>query len=109
MKNNYNGCCSCHTGNPPCSFCTDTFICDCCGNRDDVHDDMETDLGFVCLNCQEENKMAICYSGLRILGKMNNHKYAVYIGGKLSINISNIKLPEGISISDPLKVIPKQP
>jgi len=33
-------CCSCHTGNPPCSYCTDypadLQVCDCCGNSVDA-------------------------------------------------------------------------
>jgi len=65
--------CSCHSA-PPCSFCTDTFECDMCGDRNYSRGDGEmndTDLGFLCATCIEENKTFVSKTG------------AVYQGGNL--------------------------
>lgn len=56
MENNtHHESCSCHSC-PPCSFCVETFICECCGNRELAEGAEETDLGWVCETCLIEGK-----------------------------------------------------
>lgn len=43
--------CTCHLGNPPCAFCTNTFECEQCGTRV-ATDDQETE-GWHVLICDE--------------------------------------------------------
>lgn len=48
-RSSYEGC-ACHI-NPPCSYCTNTFECDNCGDVYDTEDGYETEIGFVCEGC----------------------------------------------------------
>lgn len=48
--------CSCHTGNPPCSFCTDYTECINCGEITHNDDITETVAGFTCYDCIDEEK-----------------------------------------------------
>lgn len=48
------GSCSCPTGNPPCSFCTDTYPCEACGHRNYSDDATEhRKHGWICEECGE--------------------------------------------------------
>jgi hypothetical protein len=79
--------CSCPTGNPPCSFCTDTFICDSCENREYSAEAVQTDLGWICEHCQTEQpaiaipeapyKTAKVYQGGKIIGLLRLKKWKV--------------------------------
>ena len=43
--------CTCHTGRPPCSFCTDHCVCEKCGRV--VRND-EVDENLICEDCWDE-------------------------------------------------------
>lgn len=46
----FNGC-QCPTGHPPCSFCTDTYECDKCGDRYDTDDIITFKGQYLCNRC----------------------------------------------------------
>ena len=50
-------CCSCFLGNPPCSFCTDTYECEKCETRVEVADEEENAVAeCLCTECYFERE-----------------------------------------------------
>lgn len=47
------GGCSCHTGNPPCSYCVDTTECSVCNTRVYADDCTEREGEMICNDCYQ--------------------------------------------------------
>lgn len=46
--------CGCPGGNPPCSYCVDTYSCESCNNRHYAeYSEEHQKYGFICQDCQE--------------------------------------------------------
>lgn len=81
----YTGC-GCPSGRPPCSWCTDTFTCDCCQNREYSEGAFETPFGFICMECHFEQRTSIIPIGLEPTEAL------VYMAGHLVGKLTNVRL-----------------
>jgi len=50
------GGCSCHCGNPPCSYCTDSTNCESCNVRFMILPGLEDEENLLCDSCYEDRE-----------------------------------------------------
>ena len=63
--------CTCHTGHPPCYYCTYYSYCEECGDETHNDDLLELNGNYLCENCYELKKNSESKAYKYLFGKKN--------------------------------------